>query len=54
MAHSVDYACIANSDMTRLIMLIKLDRAEAWLCYVLCNEGSNDALKECLSKCSLT
>lgn len=27
------------------IILIKLDGAVAWVCYVLCNEGANDALK---------
>lgn len=26
-------------------MLIKVDEAVAWLCYVLCNERANDALK---------
>lgn len=31
--------------MTRSIMLIILDGAVVWLCYVLCNEGANDALK---------
>ena len=48
MEHSVItcyYTCIADADMTRSIILIKRDGAVAWLCYVLCNEGANGALK---------
>lgn len=36
---------LSDADMTMSIILIKLDGAVAWICYVLCNEGANDALK---------
>lgn len=36
---------IANVSMRRSIVLINIDGAVTWLCYVSCNEGANDALK---------